>query len=434
MTKIQRAYSFFFSLCLAGTLLFLPGQFFLPLLIRENSGTGFFLFSQNVYMRLPLYSYLEEQVTVIPKTTDEETSDLIMEANRKTILQEWQTPGDDVGAEGDVLTGRDTQAVENLPSGEGVQEVQEISAEKNVPSGEDMQEAQVVSTGEEVPTEKAAQNPDPLSDDFSIEALAPDPKAALSQAKLNNFDYLINQFYIIDENTAANAEQINAIRFLAQDLSLKKDASKPQILIYHSHSQETFADSREGHPEDTVVGVGDYLTKLLTERYGYQVLHVTEAFDLIDGVLDRSKAYDVAREYITKVLEENPSIEVVIDLHRDGVPENRHLVTNINGKETAQILFFNGLSYTQSQGALSYLPNPYIQQNLAFSFQLEYLASQYFPDFPRGIYLAGLRYNLHLRPRALLLEAGAQTNTVQEVKNAMEPFAAVLDMVLAGKD
>lgn len=107
---------------------------------------------------------------------------------------------------------------------------------------------------------------------------------------------------------------------------------------------------------------------------------------------------------------------MIIDLHRDGIPEDRHLVTEINGKPTAQILFYNGLSYTTSKGSLDYLPNPYIQQNLAFSFQLEYQAAQYYPQFYRGIYLAGYRYNLHLRPRSLLLEAGAQTNTVQEVK------------------
>ena len=51
-----------------------------------------------------------------------------------------------------------------------------------------------------------------------------------------------------------------------------------------------------------------------------------------------------------------------------------------------------------------------------------------------GIYLAGLRYNLHLKPRALLLEAGAQTNTVEEVRNAMEPFADILNRVLKGSD
>ena len=95
-------------------------------------------------------------------------------------------------------------------------------------------------------------------------------------------------------------------------------------------------------------------------------------------------------------------------------------------------MFYNGLSYTADGGPVDYLPNPYIQENLAFSFQLEYQAAQYYPEFYRGIYLAALRYNLHLRPRAILLEAGAQTNTVQEVKNAMEPFADILNRVLTG--
>ncbi len=251
--------------------------------------------------------------------------------------------------------------------------------------------------------------------------------------ELADFDHVLSQFYIVDSATATNAEQIDARKFLGQDLTIAKDPAVPQILIYHSHSQETFADSREGVEEDTIVGVGEYLTKILTEQYGYQVIHLKEQFDLAGGELDRSSAYDYARGYLEDFLQENPDIQVVIDLHRDGVPENRRLVTEINGKPTAQILFYNGLSYTVNTGALDYLPNPYLEDNLAFSFQLEYQAAQDYPEFYRGIYLAGYRYNLHFRPRSILLEAGAQTNTVQEVKNAMEPFADVLDKVLQGK-
>lgn len=262
--------------------------------------------------------------------------------------------------------------------------------------------------------------------------LQPHPAVDLSAETLADFNYLLGQFYILDPNTATNGDQLNAARFLEKDLTLKREPQTPQILIYHSHSQETFVDSREGETEDTIVGVGNYLTRLLTENYGYNVIHVTETFDIIDGEIDRSRAYDFSREYVEQVLEENPSIEVIIDLHRDGVPEDRHLVTEINGKDTAQIMFYNGLSYTVNNGPVDYLPNPYIQDNLAFSFQLEYQAALYYPELYRGIYLAGLRYNLHLRPRALLLEAGAQTNTVQEVKNAMEPFADILNRVLQG--
>ena len=252
--------------------------------------------------------------------------------------------------------------------------------------------------------------------------------------KLNDYDYLMKKFYNVHPTTTAGRDLMRAENFLAADLSIEKNANVPQILIYHTHSQETFADSREGQVEDTIVGVGDHLAELLEKTYGYRVLHVTDAFDMMGGQLDRSKAYDYARASIEKVLEENPSVEVVIDLHRDGVPDDRHLVTEIDGKPTAQLLFYNGLSYTVNQGAVSYLPNPYIEENLAFSFQLEYQAAQYYPKLYRGIYLAGLRYNLHLKPRALLLEAGAQTNTVEEVRNAMEPFADILNRVLKGSD
>lgn len=260
--------------------------------------------------------------------------------------------------------------------------------------------------------------------------MEPQPIMDLSLERLSDIDYLLGNFFIVDSGTDAGAVEINAAEFLEKDLTIEKNGDVPQILIYHSHSQETFADSREGVIEDTIVGVGMYLTKILEENYGYKVIHVTEAFDMAEGSLNRSAAYDYARTHIEKILVENPSIEVVIDLHRDGVAENRHLVTDINGKETAQIMFYNGLSYTNSYGNVDYLPNPYIQDNLAFSFQLEYQAALYYPNLYRGIYLAGLRYNLHLKPRALLLEAGAQTNTVQEVKNAMEPFADILNRVL----
>ncbi len=255
----------------------------------------------------------------------------------------------------------------------------------------------------------------------------------MSPERLADYNYLLNNFFIVDPNTATNPEQLNAANFLAEDLTMKQDNSKPQILIYHSHSQEDFTDTVPGDVSTTVVGVGDYLAQILQDQYGYSVIHVTDAFDIVNGELDRNQAYDFARAKVEQVLQENPSIEVVIDLHRDGVPEDRHLVTEINGKPTAQIMCYNGLSYTVNNGPVDYLPNPYVQDNLAFSFQLEYQAEQYYPDLYRGIYLAGLRYNLHLRPKAILLEAGAQTNSVVEVKNAMEPFADILNRVLTGE-
>lgn len=243
---------------------------------------------------------------------------------------------------------------------------------------------------------------------------------------------LLNRFFVVDPNTSVLSGEIDGSTLLGKDLTLPENAEGPQILIYHTHSQEAFADSEEGNISDTIVGMGNYLTELLENKYGYNVIHNTSVFDMIDGVLDRNTAYNLAETEISSILAANPTVEVVIDLHRDGL-DGEKLVTQIDGKQVAKIMFFNGLSRTARNGNVDYLPNPYIEENLAFSFQLQIKAQEYYPGFTRHIYLQSLRYNLHLKPRALLIEAGSQLNTVEEEKNAMEPLADILDRVLAGR-
>lgn len=243
--------------------------------------------------------------------------------------------------------------------------------------------------------------------------------------QLADHDFLMKHFYSVHTSTTAGRDEMDVKKLMGEDLSIEKNGEGPQILIYHTHSQEAFKDSGPGQ---TVVGIGTYLAELLTAR-GYNVIHDTSVYDLIDGKLDRSKAYTYACEGIEKILEENPSIQVVLDVHRDGVGEGLHLVTDVDGKPTARIMFFNGMSQTPD-GPIEYLQNPYRAQNLAFSFQMQLDAQAYYPGFTRKIYLKGLRYNLHLRPRSALIEVGAQTNTYQEALNAMEPLSELLDMVL----
>lgn len=361
---------------------------------------GSFILQKNVYRQLPLFRFLERKAARDFQRKDPDTYAKIVENHTESL-----------GA----MVEKENEEVRDEQEKETDKQAEKDSAKETEKS---QQDKTVTATPEVTQTVQASHS------------IQPAPRIDLSPQTLADYDYLMNQFFIVDSQTTTNADQLNAAELLGEDLTIQKDATKPQILLYHTHSQEAFADSREGAVEDTIIGVGNYLTELLTKNYGYQVIHVTEAFDMESGELDRSAAYDYAGTYLETILEENPSIEVVIDLHRDGVPENRHLVTEINGKPTAQIMFYNGLSYTIARGNLTYLPNPYIQDNLAFSFQMEYQAAQYYPDFYRGIYLAGYRYNLHLRPRSVLVEAGAQTNTVQEVKNAMEPFADILNRVL----
>lgn len=251
----------------------------------------------------------------------------------------------------------------------------------------------------------------------------------LSFEKLKNYEYLVSNFYTIDSTTMTSPKELDAEVLLGKDMTIDNEGEGPKVLIYHTHSQEGFVDSKAGDEDTTIVGVGTYLAELLNKR-GIKTLHHKGVYDLIDGELDRSKAYDLAEPEIQKILEENPQIEVVIDLHRDGVAEGTHLVTKIDGKPTAQIMFFNGLSRTKANGDIDYLYNPYIQDNLAFSLQMQLKAMELYPGFTRHIYLRGYCYNMNLMPKTLLIEAGAQTNTVEEMKNAMEILAETLDHVL----
>lgn len=250
---------------------------------------------------------------------------------------------------------------------------------------------------------------------------------------LVDYNFIHNNFYTVTSITSLTSQILRPAEFLEKDMSVSHNADTPQILIFHTHSQETFSDSVEGDISTSIVGVGDYLTTLLTQKYGYNVIHDTSVYDYVNGKLDRSKAYTYAENGIAAILEQNPSIDVVIDLHRDGVAEGTRLVTNVDGKDMAKVMLFNGLSYSNLNGDIGYLYNPYRDDNLATSLQLYLLGQAYYPDYLRRIYVNAYRYCLHERGKSMLIEAGAQTNTYGEVKNAMEPLADLLDKLLRGE-
>lgn len=258
------------------------------------------------------------------------------------------------------------------------------------------------------------------------------PTMDLSMERLNDFEYLVSNFYTVDSVTYINPSELNASELLGKDLRIDLSTGGSKILIYHTHSQETFVDS-DNDPSTSIVGIGRYLTEILNNKYKIPTMHHEGVYDLINGKLDRSEAYEFAKPEVEQILAENPSIEVVVDLHRDGVADTTHLVTEINGKPTAQIMFFNGLSRTRVNGDLVGMANPYLQDNLAFSLQMKIAAETKYPGFARRNYLRGYKYNMDLMPRMLLIEAGAQTNTVEEMQNAMEVLADLLNSVLTGR-
>ncbi|MBQ7708015.1 MAG: stage II sporulation protein P [Lachnospiraceae bacterium] len=251
-----------------------------------------------------------------------------------------------------------------------------------------------------------------------------------SMDQLNNYDFMLKNCYAVDSSTSVLPEEIDADTLLNKDMSIDLTGDGYKVLIYHTHGSEAFSDSREGVTEDTVIGVGDELTRILEEDYGIKTYHDRNVYDVVNGVLDRSYAYTLSGAAVDRILAENPTIEVIIDLHRDGVREDLKLMRVIDGRPTAQIMFLNGVSRLNLNGDIDYLYNPNKIDNLAFSLQMHLAGKAMYGDLLRRIYIRGYSFNLEKMPRATLVEVGAQTNTVEEAKNAMIPLAAILNSVL----
>lgn len=256
--------------------------------------------------------------------------------------------------------------------------------------------------------------------------------AYVSKLKENlDVDYLWNHFYIIDSTTSVTKKLFDVEKMLTRNMTLNPKKGKKQILIYHTHGMtEAFSDSEKGKESDSVVGVGDVLAEEL-EKNGYGVYHDKTKYDLINGQIDRSKAYNASLSGVSQIMAQNPDIQVTIDLHRDSVGKNKHTYTIIDGRKTAIAMFFNGMSRNRS-GKIDYLYNPNLEANLSFSLQLKCHAMEQYEGFTKPIYLKGYRYNLHVAERALLIELGNENNTVEEAKNAAAPLAKVIADVLKG--
>ncbi len=267
--------------------------------------------------------------------------------------------------------------------------------------------------------------------DTSVEAKSKNMALIQKLKDTKDTDFLLKNFYIVDSTTSVDKKLFQVDKLLGKNMAIKKEEG-PQILIFHTHGgSESFSDSRKNKKEDSVIGVGERLAEEL-RSYGYEVIHDETEYDRVNGAIDRNKAYNQSLEGVKKQMEKYPSIQVILDIHRDGVAGKKKRVTKIDGKATATLMMFNGLSRSKT-GEIAYLKNDNLKGNLAFSLQMRLKAMELYPTLTTANYLKGYRYNMHLCERFLLVELGNQNSTVEEAKNAMAPLAKVLDAVLSGK-
>ncbi len=285
------------------------------------------------------------------------------------------------------------------------------------------------STSENVPTEPDSteeENETLKPTDQVIETHLPTMITGKRYTKLQlqNFNYLVDQLYLVHSSTTVYPSQLDVNTLLSKNLTIGRQETGPQILIHHTHGTEGFADSGAGGGK-TILEVGDYLTELLA-GYGYVVIHDRSIYPY-------DTAYSEAQARVKRLLAENPSIQLVIDLHRDATASQAHRIVNVNGETMAPLMFFNGMCQTPD-GPIDYLSNPYLEDNLALSLQMKLIAEAYYPGLTRPNFLKAYQYNQHLLPRYTLIEAGFDTNTFEEVCRSMVPLANILDAVLSNPE
>ncbi|MCL2071133.1 MAG: stage II sporulation protein P [Oscillospiraceae bacterium] len=241
-----------------------------------------------------------------------------------------------------------------------------------------------------------------------------------------------------------NTTEINDERLIAESLLLPEFVpeknGEPQVLIIHTHTTESFRLSNDSYYDfaynfrtldsrNNIVAVGAKIAEEIAKE-GFAVLH--------DGTLHDypvySGSYRRSAETVKAVLEEYPSIKIVLDIHRDAIEdENERSVTvpvaavfNTNNRETAQIMIISPADTTDGEWGI-----PDFMQNFRLASRLQSRLESDNPGITRALLFQYCNYNLHLSTGALLIEIGSHGNSLEQALNAGELFGQSMARLLS---
>lgn len=201
----------------------------------------------------------------------------------------------------------------------------------------------------------------------------------------------------------------------------------PTVLILHSHATESYTPTqaepytasgsyRTLDEKHNMLRVGDHLQALL-EQAGIRVIHDRTLHDYPDF----NNAYAASRRTAQNYLAQYPTIDLVLDLHRDASDADTQLNTaaTVNGKASAQLMFVIGTNGTG-------LTHPDWQKNLSLAVKLQATLEKAHPGICRSVNLRAERFNQDLSPGAMIVEVGAAGDTLEEALVSMEALAEAI--------
>ncbi len=225
------------------------------------------------------------------------------------------------------------------------------------------------------------------------------------------------------------SHDIDISEYLSRRVYADIDKSKPSVLIYHTHTSESYelldrgfySDDRASRNDDAaenMIRVGEAVCSVLEEN-GFKTIHDKTVYDE-----EYNGAYERSCDSISKILKDNPSIQIVLDIHRDAIYQKDgskiKTVKEINGRKAAQVMLISGCE----DGNVADFPN--WQKNLAFATQLQKKISDDFDGLLRPLMFCGRKYNMHLMPCAISVEIGTDANTLAEAVYGAELFSESL--------
>ncbi len=218
--------------------------------------------------------------------------------------------------------------------------------------------------------------------------------------------------YAVDDMRAAAAG--------APGFAIEMNSDKPQVLIMHTHTTESFErfdagfydtayPTRSTDPEKNIIAVGKALCDALNAN-GVCAVQATEYHDYPSY----NNSYSRSRETVKAYLARYPSIKIVLDIHRDGMEREdgtRVKPTVVaDGRKAAQIMLISGAD----DGTMDM---PDFRENLKLAVRLQDAVETLYPGLTRPVYLAYRYYNQDLTPGSLLIEVGSEASTLEEAKH-----------------
>ena len=262
-----------------------------------------------------------------------------------------------------------------------------------------------------------------ISEETKKNSSGPDePETENDAIRAVNISALSGIYTQVNGTAIANATDFEVEDYLDQTVEMPQfTAGKPSILIYHTHTTECYRNedgiTNSRDPERNVVAVGEAMAKVFRAA-GYETIHITEIFNEPDFM----SAYSTARKTVEKVLKENPTVQVVLDIHRDSISEggvDYYPVTEIEGGKAAQVMIVCG---TDAKG----LDHPDWPKNFAYGLAVSRKMGELYGQLSRPVNLRRDRFNTHFTPYTLLLEVGSSANTLDQAKLGAECTARAM--------